>query len=501
MRAADGKVPFGKWLPDLPVLDNPGMTEALNVLPVLATYKPYLPIVGIGDALAARPQGAAAALDSSSNTFIYAGTDADLYVRAGSAWTTKSGAVYTTASTGYWRFAQFDTTLVATNYADVPQSIDVGSGSNFADLALTGTAPRARQIGVINRFVVLGDTIDGTNGTVPTRLQWPAIDDPTNWPVPGSANALSVQSGEQFMNANYGPVTGIVGGDQFGIIFQRSGLTRATYIGGNLVFQFDTIEEKRGALCPNAIAKVGKFTYFVSSDGFYVTDGVSVQPIGTGEVDTWFADRFDTGYPERMYSAVDLSRKLILWAFAGPGNTAGRPNNLLVYNYDEKRWTHAEDECEILSSGLTQGVSLDDLDAYFASLDLVSPGLDSSQWAGGVNTVSAFDSSNKFGTFSGTPGTATLDGQEVELNLGLYTRVQGIKPLVIGSSPVMTVALGRRDDLGTAVAYSTDVSPTARTGFCDFDSEARYNRSRLTIVGNFESAMGVLYQALPSGAT
>lgn len=501
MRAADGKVPFGKWLPDLPTLDNPGLTEALNVLPVRATYKPYQPLVGVGDALPDRPRGAASALDQSSNTFRYAGTATDLYARAGSTWTTKSGAVYTMSSADYWRFAQFDSTLIATDYADVPQAIQVGAGGNFADLALTGTAPRARQIGVINRFVILGDTIDGTNGAVPNRIQWPAIDDPTNWPVPGSANALSVQAGEQFMNASYGPVTGIVGGDQYGIVFQRSGITRATYIGGNLVFQFNAIEENRGALCPNAIARVGKSTYFVANDGFYVTDGVSVAPIGAGEVDTWFADRFDATFPERMYSAVDLSKKIIMWSFAGPGATAGRPNCLMVYNYNEQRWTHSEDECEILSSGLTQGVSLDDLDAYFASIDAVTPSLDSTVWAGGVNTVSAFDAEYKLGTFSGTPGTAVLEGQEVELNPGLYTRVQGIKALVIGNAPTVTVALGRRDDLGTAIAYTSETSPTPRTGFCDFDSEARYNSSRVTIVGDFDSAIGVEYQAVPSGAT
>jgi hypothetical protein len=51
-RAADGKVMFGEYLPDLPVTDNPGLTEALNVLPVDKFYRAYHPIAGAGTALA-----------------------------------------------------------------------------------------------------------------------------------------------------------------------------------------------------------------------------------------------------------------------------------------------------------------------------------------------------------------------------------------------------------------------------------------------------------------
>lgn len=501
MRAADGKVQFGEWRPDLPTLDNPGLTEALNVIPTDATYRPYLPISGSGTALAARPQGAISVLDSSGNAFLYAGTATDLYQRSGSGWTDKSTAVsYGTNSTDYWRFSQFDDFVIATNYQNVPQKLTIGAAGNFSDLAVTGTAPQARQVGVIGRFLVLGDTIDGTNGTVPSRIQWSAIDDPTNWPTPGGATALSVQSGEQFMPAHFGPVRSIVGGDQYGLILQRAGITRATYVGGNVVFQFDTIERNRGVLCPNATVTIGGLTYFIASDGFYVTDGAGVSSIGSMKVDNYFADTFDTGYPERVYGAVDFANKVIMWVYPGSGNTSGRPNYVLMYNYEEKRFTHASDQCEVLISGLTTAVTLDDLDALFGSIDLVTPSLDSAFWSGGNNIVLAFDSSNALGGFSGSAGTAVLDGQEVELNPGLYTCTQGIKPLVIGTSPVVTVSLGTRDDLGSSVSYSMAVSPTASTGFCDFDIESRYARTRVSIVGNFQSTNGVLYQAVPGGA-
>jgi hypothetical protein len=492
---------FAEWLPDLPPFGNPGLTEAENVIPADTTYNPYLPIAGVGTALAARPQGATAALDSSGNAFFYAGTATKLYVRASTAFTDKSGATtFTTASDGFWRFAQFDTTLVATNYADVPQAISVGSGGDFAVLAGTGTAPRARHVGVVNRFVVLGDTSDGTNGAVPNRLQWSAIDDATNWPTPGGATALSLQSGEQFLSADFGPVRSIVGGDQYGIVLQRSGVTRMTYIGGNVVFQFDTIEKNRGALFPNATVTVGRLVFFVASDGFYATDGVQVVPIGFNKVDNHFADSVDTDYLERMYGAVDFANKCIYWAYPSSSSASGLPNRVLIYNYEEKRWTRAEDEIEVLVTGLTSGISLDDIDDYYASLDDVVPSLDAQAWAGGNNLIVGFDSTNKYGLLSGSAGTGIIESAEMEAHPGLYTRIHGVKPLVTGS-PTITVALGTRNSLSDSVTYTAETTPTSRTGFADFRNESRYARYRVTLTGSFDAAIGAELQATPGGAS
>lgn len=499
-RASDGVVKFGPWLPDLPTLDNPGLTEALNVLPVAKSYAPYLPLSTQAGALAARPLGGISVRDTDGNSFLYAGTATDLYVRSGATWTDRSTAVaYTTSTLDFWRFAQFDNYVIATNYADLPQKLVIAASANFEDLADTGTAPRARVIGVIGRFVVLGHTNEAVNGVVPHRLQWSAINDATDWPTPGTADALTKQSGEQFMDAASGPVLAIEGEEQFGIVFQRSAISRLTYVGGDVVFQFDNIDKSRGLLGPNAVATVGKRRFFPSSEGFFVTDGVQVEPIGDGQVDQWFSDNLDSSFPERIYAAVDRTKKLIYWAFPGSGNTAGRPNMLLVFNYLEGRWTHCEQQIELLIPGLTIATSIDDFDALFASVDDITPPLDSPFWAGGAAALFGFDTSFKVGTFSGTAGTARIDGQEVELNPGLYTYIGGIKPLVTGTSASITVALGKRNVLDESVTYTSAVSRTSTTGYCDFDDEARYNRARMEIVGAFTQAIGVHFQAQAAG--
>jgi hypothetical protein len=98
-------------------------------------------------------------------------------------------------------------------------------------------------------------------------------------------------------------------------------------------------------------------------------------------------------------------------------------------------------------------------------------------------------------------GTAVLDGTEAELTKGALSRVQGVKPLVVGSDPVLTVEVGSRNSLGSAVTYTAARTPNARTGFVDLRSEARYHRARVTIAGAFDSALGIEYQAVSSGAT
>lgn len=491
-RDSSGIVKFGRWLPDLPELDNPGLTEALNVLPVSGAYVPYRPLSTQLGALASRPLGAISVRDTSANSVLYVGTATDLYQRSGATWTDRSTAVaYTTSTLDYWKFVQFEDLVVATNYADLPQRLTIGSASNFADLAASGTAPRGRHLGVINQILLIGNTIDGTNGTVPHRLQWSAIGDATNWPTPGTAAALAAQAGEQFMDANLGAVQAIEGEGKFGIVFQSSGISRISYIGGDNVFQFDDIDLTRGLLCPNAVARVGRRRFFPSSEGFFVTDGVSVEGFGDQQVDQWFLDNLDASFPERVYQGVDRQKKVIVWAFPGPGNTGGRPNMLLTYNYQEQKFTRCEQQVELLIPGLTIATSIDDFDDLFDSVDDITPPLDSPFWAGGAAALFGWDSDFKVGTFGGTPGTARIDGQEVELHPGRYTYISGIKPLVTGSSVDVTVALGQRNLQDESVTYTTALSRTSTTGYCDLEGEARYHRARVEIDGEFTQAIGV----------
>lgn len=494
-------LPLGEWLPDLPFYNNPGLVEALNTIPVDGAYKDYLPLLTSDDALGARPQGAYAAIDSSGGTEIYAGTETQLLQKQGTSWTDRSGIAYSTPSNGYWRLAQFDDLIIGTNFSDLPQSRTVGSGANFANLATTGTAPRARQIGVINRFVILGDTDEAINGAVPWRVQWPAIDDPTNWQTPNTSGARAVQAGEQFLNSAYGAVTAIANGQFYGLVLQQRAVTRFTYVGGDIVFQIQVIDENRGCWVPQSLIQVGGISHFVAVDGFYRTDGQTVVPIGNSKIDKTFLSDFNQTYRERMTGALDLQNKCIFWAYPSSASSDGTPDKLICYNFVENRFTHATDAIQLIFSSLSQGYTLDQLDSLFTSIDDMTLTLDSSFWQGGIPTVMGF-ASNKLGTLAGTSAVARFETAEREIEPDQTMFLRGLKPLVTGapSNISISVAVRALQD-NSSRTFGTPTSRTARTGWCDFRESGQYVSARMEITGGFDRAFALQVDAQPDGFT
>jgi hypothetical protein len=489
MLLQDSRIPLGPWLPDLPFYENPGLVEAKNCIPVDNYYAQYLPLTTSGDALTARVIGAFAALDTAGDTFIYAGIATALYLKNGTSWT-DLGTVFTTADTSYWRFAQFDTTVIATNFADTPQAITPGA-STTAALATSGTAPKGRQVGVINRFVVIGDT-DYDGDLIPHRIQWSALSNARDWPIPNTSDARTKQSGEQVLPAVYGAVTAIGSGEFFGLIFQRRAITRATYIGGDVVFQFDDYEKTRGCWFPQSMIQVGNVWYFIAADGFYKTDGASVMAIGDGKFDkTFFAD-CDQTYAERVTAAYDYTTKCVMWSYPNFSATNGIPNRLIIFNTVDGRATNVDDTMELIFPSVSDGYTIEQLDALYGDLDSIPGSLDSPQFQGGANTVMAFGSDHTIGTFAGTAATARFDTAEYDFQPMGYMFVRGVRPRVTGSPTGVTVAISSRENQdGESRSFGTATNRTTRTGVCDFRENVKFGSMRFEIAGGFEKALGL----------
>lgn len=489
MNVADGKITLGPWLPDLPFDENPGLTEAKNCIPVDKYYAPYLPLTTSGDALGDRVIGAFAALDTAGDTFIYAGIDSNLYLKNGTSWT-DLGGTFNTSSTSYWRFAQFDTTVVATNFADTPQAISPGA-STTAGLATSGTAPKGRQVGVINRFVVIGDT-DYAGSLIPHRIQWSALGTARDWPVPNSADARTKQSGEQVLPAVYGAVTAIGSGEFFGLIFQRRAITRATYVGGDVVFQFQDYEKTRGCWFPQSMVQVGGVWFFISADGFYTTDGQTVTPIGDGKFDKFFFADCDQTYAERVTAAYDYTNKCVRWSYPNFSATNGVPNRVIIYSTVDGRATNCDDTMELIFASVTDGYTLDQLDAIYGDLDSIPGSLDSPVFQGGSNTLMGFGSDHKIGTYTGAASVARFDTAEYDMNPMGYLFVRGVRPRVTGNPTGITVAISSRENQDNeSRTFGSATSRTTRTGICDFREEVKFGSMRLEVTGGFDKAIGL----------
>ena len=489
MLEQSGRLEFGEWLPDLPYYENPGLVEAKNAVPADGHYKDFLPLETTGSAIPTTPpMGAFAAIDSIGDAEIYVGSDTDLYELLSGAWTARSAATYGTST--YWKFTQYEDIVIATNNNQEIQSRTIGSASNFAALATSGNSPVCQEVGVINKFVFAGN-LEATLGGI-SAVQWSAFDNPNDWPTPGGASANAVQAGRQILNPFYGKVTAITGGEFWGLVFQQRAITRFTYEGGDTVFQVQTFDRNRGAWAPQSVIQIGETVYFLASDGFYMTDGQSVKSLGHGKVDRWFFAEFDQTYRNNMTVAADHVNNCIYWSYTTPNATNGIPDRIIIYNYEENRWSWAENDLYLLFPSYTTGYTLDQLDSLYTSIDAMPTSLDSSLWQGGISTIAGIGTDYKLGNFGGTASVATFETGEVDANPFGYVFVRGVRPLITGDPTNITVALSARtaqDNAGRS--FGTNTQRTTRTGVCDFRTEGRFLSARVIITGGFDRTVGI----------
>ena len=142
------------------------------------------------------------------------------------------------------------------------------------------TAENALCCATVRDFIVIGG-LDSD----PYSIRWNAIGDPTDWPIPGTDDARTKQAGQQTFPTEFGVVTGIAGNDFYMYVFQTSGITKGTYVGGDVVFSFDTFEEGRGCVRMGMIEQIDDMVVFESSRGRHILENDQIQDIGFGITD------------------------------------------------------------------------------------------------------------------------------------------------------------------------------------------------------------------------
>lgn len=475
---------FSEWLPDAADLGNPGSLSVINAFPGLNSYKPVPALVTQTNALTGRPLAAVSARDKDGNIFQYAGDSTKLYELGGTTWADVSiVAGYLTAAEERWEFARWKNKMLATNLADDPQQITFGDAL-FANLT---TDLKAAHIAGVGNFVVMGNTTDVVDGTVPNRVRWSAFNDETSWTV--SPVTLSdfrdLQAG--------GAVLGVVGGE-YGVIIMEQSVWRMSFVGSPTVFQFDEVLPGLGALSRGSIVDLAGTVYFLSEQGFVaLTAGTQAEFIGAAKVDTFIRNDIDMSNLHRVSAVADAQAGRILWAYPGSGNTGGRPNKILVYDRALQRWSLIEDEIELLWRGSSSALSLDAADEFPDDIDAVgAPTLDSSIYAGGAPQLAAFDDVFESGFFAGTAMTATIDTREAEFNPGRMTHLNAFRPVVDGGT--VTAQLATRDRQTDSFAFGATLTQSASGRFTK-RANARYHRARLVLSDEWKDGIGISVEA------
>lgn len=491
-------LPFGDWYPDLPDYENPGAIAATNVIPRTASYAPFKGLTAQTNALTGVCRGAAAFLDSASNVYIYAGDDSTLYESVNFTFTDESKAGgYTVPADNQWEFAQFDTRVVATNGGDDIQSLTIGGGAAgaFADLITSTNKPKARHLDTVWRFLVLGNTNDTTDGVKTNRVWWSGIADATTFDP-----SATTQSDFEDLKEG-GAVTRIVGGADYGLVFQERLITRMVYVGSPRIFDFQPVDRRRGTPISGSVVGHGRNVFYVSEEGFFLFDGLESRPIGDGRVDITFWNQFDITNKRQVFAAIDPTNKLYAIAFPGTGATGGRPNKLYLCYWPKNRWAEVDISVDVLLKGFTQGFTLDSLDTLGTDIDnatIFDESFDSDKWKGGKFRFAAFDTDNKLAFFIGSNLAATIDTTEKQLFSGRRSLVTSLRPLVDGGT--ITCQIGGRDLLTASNSFDTTASVNT-IGECSVRNSNRYHRVRTSIAagGTWTHAQGVAVTASPQG--
>ncbi|MHC4988926.1 MAG: hypothetical protein ACYTFX_10605, partial [Planctomycetota bacterium] len=135
-------------------------------------------------------------------------------------------------------------------------------------------------IAQVRDFAVLGGLMSDRYS-----IRWNALGDPTDWPVPNTDDARSKQSGQQAFPTQFGNVTAISSGDFYAYVFQERAVTKMTYVGGDIVFAFDTFEEDRGCRRQGRMVQIDDKIFFQSDRGYHVLENDQITDIGFGAVD------------------------------------------------------------------------------------------------------------------------------------------------------------------------------------------------------------------------
>lgn len=474
------KVPFEEYLPDQPALGNPGSLTAHNVVPNVDFYGPMRRPVPLTDPLPGEPLGSAVFRDNAAATHVYAGTSSALYELSSLAWVDRSKAgAYVGDS---WEFAQFSNNVIASNFDDPIQA--AVHGSQFSDMS--PTAPKAKHIAVVGRFLVCG-YCDDEDGVTPNRVRWGPIDDPFGDWTPDLIDQ------DDFRDLREGGTVHRLFGGDYGIVLQEGALQQMSFVGGPVVHRFDNFAPNMGTNAPGSAVQHENMLFFYGTGGFHGVRGTTVQNIGEGKVNRTIKKILNEDRLDRFSVEVDPLRDLVFWYVP----SVGTHDQIVAYNWNNGRFTQGDaDDLERFCRLATTAVSIDDLSALYGGISIddeplasISP--DSPLFKGSNAQIGAFNKSHELSVLEGAARPARLGTAEAQLIESRRSLLLGFLILVNGPQSVSRGRIGYRDSQNEDVQWTSLVEPNSVTRLVEHEVDSVFTRAEITIEGEFDAALGV----------
>lgn len=465
------EIPMGEWLPDRPDQKN-ALVKAEGVVADAGCYRPIASLVSSGTVI---PSGICAgafrASRTSGQSIVCVGTSGDLFVIVGGT-VTASGLALSLGANPIWTFERFNRFVFATAGGVTYYLSDIDLTAVF--VASTGSPPQAKAMGRVGDMLMLGNlTQDIDLSFAPYRVRWSAFNNPAGaW-----TDDTATQSGAVDMDAAYDEVTAIAGG-RYGLICQRDAISRIVYTGGSSAFAKELIEEQRGCIAPASVVRVGAFAFGLGRDGFWQSNGATVQLLSSGRVWEWFQANADPVLITKTQATLDYRNRCIMWNFFTPGATSR--NRQIIWSWDQNQWSANSFAADWLFSSRVSGTLIDTLPFGDTIVDATNELVDSTLFADGDRQFAGF-AGVSLQIANGPPVEATLETGELQPSPGYRAMVRGISPIMEGDATTALISTGVRTSTASqAVEFSAETSPGPQ-GFAPQRKDGRYLRVKARI--------------------
>jgi len=490
------RTPFGEWTPDLySVLATQNLQDAKNIIPKTGGYAPMPGLSNFNsEALLYAPKGAIRAKhDDGTNSFFAAVEDTDNHnmeiyqfkptdIGGGviePRWIDVSQAAgYLSILARRAEFTQFGTSVFCASYVNETQALDQARDSEFA--RVSETTPRASHIAEAENFLWLGDLYSRDAGSQRNAVQWSAINDPYNFPVPGTDASTAVLAGRQVFEGDGGIVQAIIAGSEVVAIFQEEAIWRADFVGSDIVWHFSNVEENIGLLIKGAAVAFGRLVFFIAEDGFRIFDYTNSKNVGKDRVNDWFFANYDSDYPDSVSVARDPKKTQLRISFAAVGN-AGVPNRVIIYDWVLDRFTYSDVE---VHSMIGAGITAASLDSDYGDLSF-----DDRPTGSALREIGGFDSSFRLSAFNGDNLAGVMETGDLELTPGRHSFLGGVQSHIRGTDIKMQVApVDESENEEPEELDFGDEVAREKTGLFPFRVDARRHRFRFLLGSKWSEA-------------
>jgi hypothetical protein len=183
--------------------------------------------------------------------------------------------------------------------------------------------------------------IYGSNGYV----AWSVPGDPTDFTGAGSGDAYVTS--QKIVRGL--PLRGGPGNSPSGLFWSADSLIRMTFVGGDQIFQADTLSTQTSILSSNSPIEYDGVFYWLGVDRFLMFNGV-VREVENNLNINYFFDGLNFAYRQKVF-AVKVPRYGEIW-WCYPRGQATECTNAIIYNVRENTWY----DLELPNGGRSAGI-------------------------------------------------------------------------------------------------------------------------------------------------